>query len=519
MAKNITAMAVPMIIAQLINVLYNITDRFFIGRIGGGQSLSLTGVGIVFPIINIITAFTNLFGMGGALLCSIARGRKDDEAAERIIGSSFFMLIITALVLTLIGVVFQDPLLRLFGASSETFPYAKEYFSVYIWGTAASVIGLGMNNFINCQGFGKVGMVSIAAGAVINVILDPLLIFVLDLGVRGAAIATVVAQLVSAVWVLHFLTGRRALLLLRKEHIRWQPAVLLQTVQMGFANFVMAFTNGITQFAYNRALMNLGGDVFVGAMTVITSVREMVIMPVHGITAGSQPVLGYNYGAQKLDRVKKGIAFTTGVCIVYTAVVWGVLFLFPQAAILLFTDDLFLGLLSNGTSVFRTGHFHRAGKGQVCHFLLLVPQGCTGDSADLAASSLYGGIRCVLVGANFQFDRWRRLLCNHAVDGEKEALSGRRGPPFKSALPQINRSWAWAFLKPFRRRTVYENNYQPDKRCSHSQNGAGTGALRFHQYSRGKNCGNGYLRAFQRGDCGENTTRKEDCHYLRKPRH
>ncbi len=339
MAKNITAMAVPMIIAQLINVLYNITDRFFIGRIGGGQSLSLTGVGIVFPIINIITAFTNLFGMGGAPLCSIARGRKDDEAAERIIGSSFFMLIITALVLTLIGVVFQDPLLRLFGASSETFPYAKEYFSVYIWGTAASVVGLGMNNFINCQGFGKVGMVSIAAGAVINVILDPLLIFVLDLGVRGAAIATVVAQLVSAVWVLHFLTGRRALLLLRKEHIRWQPAVLLQTVQMGFANFVMAFTNGITQFAYNRALMNLGGDVFVGAMTVITSVREMVIMPVHGITAGSHPVLGYNYGAQKLDRVKKGIAFTTGVCIVYTAVVWGVLFLFPQAAILLFTDD------------------------------------------------------------------------------------------------------------------------------------------------------------------------------------
>ncbi|WP_312940517.1 MATE family efflux transporter [Oscillibacter sp.] len=338
-AKNITVMAVPMIIAQVMNVLYNITDRFFIGRIGGGESLSLTGVGIVFPIITIITAFTNLFGMGGAPLCSIARGRKDEVLAEQIIGSSFFMLVITALILTFIGVVFQNPLLRLFGASSEVFPYAKDYFSVYIWGTAASVIGLGMNNFINCQGFGKVGMVSIAAGAVINVILDPLLIFVLDLGVRGAAIATVVAQLVSAVWVLHFLTGRKALLLLRKEHIRWQPAVLLQTVQVGFANFVMAFTNGITQFVYNRALMNLGGDVFVGAMTVITSVREMVIMPVHGITAGSQPVLGYNYGAQKLDRVKKGIAFTTGVCIVYTAVAWAVLFLFPQAAILLFTDD------------------------------------------------------------------------------------------------------------------------------------------------------------------------------------
>lgn len=340
MARNILAMAIPMTIAQLVNVLYNVTDRFFIGRIGGGaSSLALTGVGIVFPIINIITAFTNLYGMGGAPLCSIARGRKEDAQAERIMGASCFMLAVTALVLTAIGVAFMDPILWLFGASQDTFPYAKDYFAIYIWGTFFAMMSLGMNGFINCQGFGRTGMITIAAGAAVNVVLDPLLIFGLNMGVRGAAVATVISQILATWWVMRFLTGKKALLKLRRECVRWQPDILKDTVQLGLSHFMMSFTNGVTQFAYNRALSGLGGDVYIGAMTVINSVREVMTMPANGITGGAQPVLGYNYGAKKNARVKKGILFTTGICVAYTLVAWGVVFLFPHELIRIFNDN------------------------------------------------------------------------------------------------------------------------------------------------------------------------------------
>ena len=339
MARNILSMAIPMTIAQLVNVLYNITDRFFIGHIDGASSLALTGVGIVFPLINIVTAFTNLYGMGGAPLCSIARGRREDDRAEQIMGASCFMLTVTALVLTALGVLFMDPILYLFGASADTFPYAREYFSVYVWGTVFAMLGLGMNGFINCQGFGRTGMVTIAAGAAVNVALDPLLIYVLHMGVRGAAIATVISQVLSAWWVLRFLTGPRALLKLRRELVRWEPSILRSTVQLGLSHFMMSFTNGVTQFAYNKALSGLGGDVYIGAMTVINSVREVVTMPANGITGGAQPVLGYNYGAGASRRVKTGILFTTGVCVTYTLAAWGVVFLFPEQLIRLFNDS------------------------------------------------------------------------------------------------------------------------------------------------------------------------------------
>lgn len=338
-ARNILAMAIPMTIAQLMNVLYNVTDRFFIGHIPGASSLGLTGVGIVFPIISIITAFTNLYGMGGAPLCSIARGRRDDAQAERIMGASCFMLVVTALVLTAVGVVFMRPILYAFGASPDTYPYARDYFSVYIWGTLFSMVSLGMNGFINSQGFSRTGMVTITAGAVINVVLDPVFIFVLHMGVQGAAIATVISQIVSAAWVMRFLTGPKALLKLRRSSVCWQPKVLGDVVRLGFSNFIMSFTNGVTQFAYNNVLQTLGGDIYVGAMTVINSVREVMTMPINGITGGAQPVLGYNYGAREYGRVKKGILFTTGICVAYTLVAWGVVFLFPHELIQIFNDN------------------------------------------------------------------------------------------------------------------------------------------------------------------------------------
>lgn len=338
-ARNILSMAIPMTIAQTVNVLYNVIDRFFIGHIPHSSSLALTGVGIVFPIISIVTAFTNLFGMGGAPLCSIAWGGKDPDRAEKIIGASFFMLLLTSLTLTAVGLLSMRPLLYLFGASPDTYPYAHDYFSIYICGTPFAMMSLGMNGFINSQGFGSVGMLTISIGALINLLLDPLFIFVLHLGVRGAAIATVVSQVVSAVWVLHFLTGRRVILKLRRKYIRWRAAILKDVVQLGFSHFVMSFTNGVTQFAYNSTLQSFGGDTYVGAMTIINSVREVVTMPANGITSGAQPVLGYNYGAKKYDRVKRGILFMTLVCLVYMLLAWGVVFLFPQELIRIFNDS------------------------------------------------------------------------------------------------------------------------------------------------------------------------------------
>lgn len=339
MAGNILRMAIPMTIAQMVNVLYSVVDRFFIGHIDGASSMALTGVGIVFPIISVITAFTNLFGMGGAPLCSIARGRQDLDLAGRIQGSSCYMLGLTAVVLTAIGVLFMRPILEVFGASPDTYPYARDYFSVYIWGTPFAMLGLGMNGFINSQGFGRVGMVTITAGAVVNAVLDPVFIFVLHQGVQGAAIATVISQLVSALWVMKFLTGKRALIPLRRTQIRWQPEILKDTVQLGFSHFIMSFTNAVTQFAYNYELRALGGDVLVGAMTVINSVREVVTMPANGLTGGAQPVLGYNYGAGEYRRVKQGILFMTAVCLVYMLAAWGLVFAFPHELMGLFTDN------------------------------------------------------------------------------------------------------------------------------------------------------------------------------------
>ena len=337
--RNIINMAVPMTVAQVLNLLYNLVDRMYIGHIPGASSLALTGVGITFPVISMITAFASLYGMGGAPLCSMARGKKDYEKARRIMQDAFWMLVITGILLTIVGFLIEKPLLYALGASEVTYPYASSYLKIYLLGNLFVMIGLGMNPFVNSQGFGTIGMVTVGLGAVINIVLDPLFIFVFHLGVQGAATATVLSQLASAIWVLLFLTGKKPMLRLS---LRWQMPdwnLVRQIVTLGMANFIVNFTNSLVQVVCNRQLQVYGGDLYVGVMTVLTSVRDVATMVVHGITSGAQPVISFNYGAGLKARVKRGIRFMTVVCIVYTCIVWVLTLAFPEVFISMFNAE------------------------------------------------------------------------------------------------------------------------------------------------------------------------------------
>ncbi|MBU9735468.1 MATE family efflux transporter [Diplocloster agilis] len=336
---NILSLALPMTLAQLINVLYNVVDRIYIGHIPGESTVPLTGLGLALPIITIITAFANLFGMGGAPLCSIARGQRENKKAEQIMGNSFSMLLISGILLMILCLLFKKPLLYLFGASSATFPYADSYLTIYLLGTVFVMINLGMNSFINSQGFGKIGMMTVLLGAVANIILDPLFIFVFQMGVRGAAAATLISQMLSAVWVLKFLRGPKAILRLNREGMRLKAELLKNITGLGMSGFVMSVTNGSVQIICNATLQNFGGDLYVGVMTVINSVREIITMPVMGVTNGAQPVMGFNYGAEEYGRVRSAIKFTTAVCVIYTFAVWGLLLLAPRFFIHLFNSE------------------------------------------------------------------------------------------------------------------------------------------------------------------------------------
>lgn len=338
-ASNIMSMAVPMTVAQVLNILYNLVDRMYIGRIPGASALALTGVGLTFPIVSAVLAFAGLFGMGGSPLCSIARGEGDLEKAEKIMQNSFWMLLGTGVCLTAAGLLIKKPLLYAFGASDATYPYAGDYLTIYLLGTVFVMISLGMNPFINSQGFGRVGMFTVTIGAVINIILDPIFIFALGMGVRGAALATIIAQFCSAVWVLRFLTGSRALLRLKFKKPDMDWAMVRQIISLGASNFVMNFTNSIVQVVCNRQLQIYGGDLYVGVMTILNSVREVLVMPINGMTNGAQPVIGFNYGAKLYRRVKQGIRFTATICILYTCVVWALTLLFPETFIRLFNTD------------------------------------------------------------------------------------------------------------------------------------------------------------------------------------
>lgn len=338
-AGNIMSMAIPMTVAQILNLLYNMVDRIYIGHIPGAGSLALTGVGLTFPVISMIAAFANLFGMGGAPLCSIARGRQDFNQAQRIMQNAFCMLIGTGIFVTIAGFLIERPLLYAFGASDATYPFASDYLKIYLLGNLFVMIGLGMNPFINSQGFGKIGMITVTLGAVINILLDPLFIFVFHMGVRGAALATVIAQFGSAVWVLCFLFSDKPILRLR---LKWEAPdwpVVRQIMTLGVSGFIMNFTNSVVQVACNRQLQFYGGDLYVGVMTVLNSVRDVSTMGIQGIANGVQPVISFNYGAGKKERVKQGIRFMTVVCIIYTCVVWMVTLTFPGPLIRMFNSE------------------------------------------------------------------------------------------------------------------------------------------------------------------------------------
>lgn len=349
MARNILQMALPMTVAQLINILYNIVDRMYLGRLPG--HLSLTGLGLCLPIISILMGFANLCGMGGAPLCSIHRGKGENEEAERILGNSFALLLLFGAGLTALGLAFRRPILYLFGASDLTFPYANDYLTIYLLGTLFVMIGLGMNPFINAQGFSRMGMMTVAPGAAVNIVLDPIFIFALDMGVRGAALATVLAQGCSALWVLKFLTGRRALLRLRWNTLRLQAARVRRILALGTSGFAMSMTNSLVQVLCNASLQHYGGDLYVGVMTVINSIREVVSMPVQGITNGCQPVLGYNYGAGEYERVRRGIRFTTVLTVGYSVAAWALVMAVPELLIRIFNDEP--ELIAAGIPAFR----------------------------------------------------------------------------------------------------------------------------------------------------------------------
>ena len=349
MARNILQMALPMTVAQLINILYNVVDRMYLGKLPG--HLSLTGLGLCLPIISILMGFANLCGMGGAPLCSIHRGKGEDGEAERILGNSFALLLLFGAGLTALGLAFRRPILYLFGASDLTFPYANDYLTIYLLGTLFVMIGLGMNPFINAQGFSRMGMMTVALGAAVNIVLEPIFIFALDMGVRGAALATVLAQGCSALWVLKFLTGRRALLQLRWNTLRLQAARVRRILALGTSGFVMSMTNSLVQVLCNASLQHYGGDLYVGVMTVINSIREVVSMPVQGITNGCQPVLGYNYGAGEYERVRRGIRFTTVLTVGYSVAAWALVMAVPELLIRIFNDEP--ELIAAGIPAFR----------------------------------------------------------------------------------------------------------------------------------------------------------------------
>ncbi|MEG2296388.1 MAG: MATE family efflux transporter [Clostridium sp.] len=337
--KNILSLAGPMILAQFINVLYNIVDRIYIGRIPEHALLSLTGIGLSLPIITMVIAFANLFGMGGAPLCSIERGSGNREEAEKIMGNSFVMMVGSGIVLTVLGLIFKKPMLYLFGASDATFPFADEYISIYLLGSVFVMIGLGMNSFINSQGFGKIGMLTVLLGAVTNIILDPIFIFLFHMGVKGAALATIISQFVSAVWILYFLFSDKAILKLRRSCMKLEAKRVKSIIALGMSGFTMAITNSTVQIMCNATLRIYGGDLFVGVMTVINSIREVITLPVTGITHSAQPILGFNYGAKEYGRIKRAIIFTTGFAFFYTTIMWALVHGFPEFFIRIFNRD------------------------------------------------------------------------------------------------------------------------------------------------------------------------------------
>ena len=332
-------LAVPAVVAQVVNLMYNIVDRIYIGHISGIGASALTGVGLFTPILMLINAFAMLAGSGGAPRAAIYMGKKDNKTAEKIVGNCFSFLVICAVVMTAVFYIAAPQLLVLFGASSVTLTYALEYARIYIMGSIFIVIVLGMNLFITTQGFAKISMLTTVIGAVINIILDPVFIFVFGLGVKGAAIATVISQAVGALWILRFLTGKKTILRLKKENLRLERNIIGPCLGLGISTFVMLSTESILSMSFTSSLAKFGGDLAVGAMTIITSTSQLILMPLQGICQGGQPIISFNYGAKNNERVKKAFFIQLKVCVIFTCISWLIMMLVPQIFAGMFTAD------------------------------------------------------------------------------------------------------------------------------------------------------------------------------------
>lgn len=335
--KLLRQLAVPTVIAQLVNMLYNIVDRIYIGHIPGNGDLALTGVGVCLPLILIVSAFAALVASGGAPRASIYMGKQDHATAEKILGGCFALQLIVSAVLTAVLLLWNRPLLLTFGASENTIDYAATYMSVYAIGTVFVQLTLGMNAFITAQGFAQIGMRTVLIGAVANIVLDPLFIFALNMGVRGAALATIISQCLSCVWVLRFLTGPKTMLRLKKENIRIAPALVLPCVALGSATFIMQASESVISMCFNSSLLKYGGDIAVGAMTILSSVMQFAMLPLQGIGQGAQPIISYNYGARNTERVRRTFWLLLRVSLCYSVLLWAIIQLFPGVFARMFT--------------------------------------------------------------------------------------------------------------------------------------------------------------------------------------
>ena len=337
--KLLLRLALPTVAAQLINMLYNIVDRIYIGHIPEIGAKALTGVGVCMPLILIVSAFAALVGYGGAPRASIAMGRKDNEAAEKILGNCFTVQILISVILTVALLIWNRDFLMAFGASENTIEYGVRYMSIYALGTLFVEVTLGMNSFITAQGFAKTGMLSVLIGAVANIILDPIFIFGFDMDVQGAALATILSQAMSCIWVVWFLCGKKTTLKIRRKNIGITPKVVLPCLALGVSVFVMQASESVISVCFNSSLQKYGGDIAVGAMTILTSVMQFAMLPLQGLGQGAQPIISYNYGAGNMKRVRRTFRLLLQSSLAYSTVLWLLILLFPQGFAAMFTSD------------------------------------------------------------------------------------------------------------------------------------------------------------------------------------
>ena len=332
-------LALPAILAQIINVLYNMVDRMYIGHIPKAGPDALTGVGVTMPVIMAISAFAALVSMGGAPRASIMMGRKDHKQAEKILGNCTMMLIIMAVILTGVFLIWGENILLIFGASEKTIGYALDYMKIYAMGTIFVQLALGLNAFINAQGFAKMGMLTVAIGAIINIILDPILIFQFSLGVKGAALATIISQGISSLWVIYFLTSKKSTLRIKINNLKLDYKIILPCLALGLSPFIMQFTESVISVCFNTSLLKYGGDIAVGSMTILTSVMQFSMLPLQGLTQGAQPIVSFNYGANNINRVKNTFKLLLKCSLSYSMLLWAIAVFMPDVFVYIFTND------------------------------------------------------------------------------------------------------------------------------------------------------------------------------------